>query len=138
MKYYELELTKYITKEDGTQIEDGKQTYKLRLTSSNAIALETKMGGKSILDIMGNCSVTTIVKILEYMCKDSNNNFGHKEASSLYDQLVDNGYTLEKILTDVIYECLVHSGFLTKEELVEMMETKEQAQEKMKSKILEL
>lgn len=137
MKYFEIELKKFITKEDGTQVEDGTQTYRLRLTSSNAIHLEEKKK-KSILDLVADVSISNIVDTLEYMCKDADNKFGHKEASSLYDQLIDNDYTLERILVEVIYGCLVHSGFLTKEELEEQQTQAKQAKEKLKQKILEM
>ena len=54
------------------------------------------------------------------------------------DKLIDNGYTLEKILYDVIYEALVVSGFLTKEELMETKKSSEQLLEKNKEKIQEV
>lgn len=133
MKYYDLELTNYEEK-DNEIVENGKKIYRLRLSSSNAINLE-KVCNKSVIDIMSDVSVTNIVRILEYMGKDSEHNFGHKEASSLYDQLIMNGYTMEQIVTDIIYEVMVLAGFLTKEELVEMKETKEAIQESTHKKI---
>ena len=124
MKFYELEI-------------DSK-TYKLRLTSSNAVALEKKTGVK-ILDLVQDYSVTTILTVLEYMCKneENNNQFSSKEASSLYDKLVDNGYTMYDIVFKVIYEGLVAGGFLTHEELEEMTENANAKKENLKEEALE-
>lgn len=122
MKYYELVL--------------GEETYKLRLTSSNCVALEQRTK-KSVLDAVQDYSITNIITILEYMCKTKENNFGQKDAQELYDKLVDNGYTLYDIIYKVIYEGLVVSGFLTEEELKEMIDQVNQGKKKLKSKIQE-
>lgn len=128
MKYYELELKNF--EENGNElIENGTKTYRLRLTSSNAVALEN-VAHRSIIDIVGDVSITNIVKVLEYMGKDAEHNFGYKEASSLYDQLCYNGYTMEDVIVDVIYGCLVHSGFLKKEELEEIRKMKTESKNK--------
>lgn len=120
MKYYELQL--------------GDKTYQLRLTSSNCVALEQKTG-KNILDLVQDYSITNITRILEYMCKSKEANFGQKEAQQLYDELVDNGYTLYDIIYKVLYEGLVFSGFLTEEELKEMIETVDKGKKKVKDQI---
>ena len=122
MKYYELIL--------------GDETYQLRLTSSNCVALEQRTK-KSVLDAVQDYSITNIITILEYMCKTKENNFGQKDAQELYDKLVDNGYTLYDIIYKVIYEGLVVSGFLTEEELKEMIEQVNQGKKKLKNKIQE-
>ena len=122
MKYYELVL--------------GDETYQLRLTSSNCVALEQRTK-KSVLDAVQDYSITNIITFLEYMCKSKENNFGQKDAQELYDKLVDNGYTLYDIIYKVIYEGLVVSGFLTEEELKEMIEQVNQGKKKLKSKIQE-
>ena len=89
-----------------------------------------------VLDTTENI-ITNIITILEYMCKSKENNFGQKDAQELYDKLVDNGYTLYDIIYKVIYEGLVVSGFLTEEELKEMIEQVNQGKKKLKSKIQE-
>lgn len=122
MKYFELVL--------------GDETYQLRLTSSNCVALEQRTK-KSVLDAVQDYSITNIITILEYMCKSKENNFGQKDAQELYDKLVDNGYTLYDIIYKVIYEGMVVSGFLTEEELKEMIEQVNQGKKKLKSKIQE-
>lgn len=120
MKYYELVL--------------GEETYKLRLTSSNCVALE-QITKKGILDLVQDYSITNVIRILEYMCKSKENNFGQKDAQDLYDKLVDNGYTLYDIIYKVIYEGLVISGFLTQEELKEMIQTVNEGKKKIKEQV---
>ena len=51
--------------------------------------------------------------------------FSDAEAYTLLDRIVDNGYALEEILSDIIYEGLAVSGFFKKEDL-------EKIQKKMK------
>lgn len=105
MRSYELELN--------------GETLNLRLASADCVEIEKKTG-KRLLDLIQDYSITTIVMFLKYMLKANKPNISDKDAYSIYDQLIDNGYTLKTILTDVIYEGLVVSGFLSKEELDEM------------------
>lgn len=128
MKYYELVLQK-----NGEE-----QTYYLRLTSSNSVALEQKCGGKSILDLVQDVSITNVCKILEYMGKDKDHNFGPKEAYELYDLLVDNGFTLFEIVYKVIYEVLAFSGFLSKKELEELVNGVMKSRQQLKNEVLEI
>ena len=92
---------------------------KLRLTSGECIEIENATK-KSILNYIQEESMTMICTLLRYMVKEINgepqNNFSFKNAQSLYDELVDSGLTLKQILMDVIYETLVVSGFLEKED----------------------
>lgn len=109
MKYFELEVKGEI--------------YKLRLTSNDCMIIEKKTG-MSIIDYIQNMSITTIISLLRYMVGSNIPNFNDKDASKLYDELIDEGYTLKKIIDDVIMETLVVSGFLAKEEMEEMRATK--------------
>ena len=124
MKFYELEL-------DGEII-------KLRLTTGDCKQIEKKTN-MSILDYIQNVSITTISNILMYMRRSDMPQFSEKDADTLLDKFIDNDYTLEDIMYDVIYEGLVVSGFLKKADLLEMREKateiKKQAVEK-KSKEL--
>jgi transcriptional regulator CtsR len=122
MKFYELELN--------------NETIELRMTTTNAKALESKTG-KSIFDLVSDMSVTNISKMLMYLLKGKKDNVNEKEADELVDKLVDNGYTYEKIMMEVIFEALVVSGFLSKEQLEEAKTMKEEVKEKNKEKILE-
>jgi cysteinyl-tRNA synthetase len=122
MKYFELEL-------------EGK-TIELRMTTANAKSLESKTG-KSIFDLVQDMSVTNISKMLMYLLKGKKDNVCEKEADELVDKLVDNGYTYEKIMMEIIFEALVVSGFLSKEQLEEAKTLKEEVKEKNKKKVLE-
>lgn len=122
MKFYEFELN--------------GRTLKLRLCSSDMKTIE-KQSGKSILDYVQGYSVTVITNLLRYMSRPNTPNFSEKDADMLYDELIDAGYTMEKIIFEVIYEVLVVSGFLTKEELEEITSNKETAKEKKKEKVME-
>lgn len=105
MKYFEVELN--------------GEVIKFRLTSSDCVEIEKKTG-KSILDIIDEYSITTIVMFLKYMRRSELPQFSDKDAYELYDKLIDNGYTMERIVFDVVYEALCVSGFFKKEKLVEL------------------
>lgn len=122
MKYFELELE--------------NETIELRMTTTNAKTLESKTG-KSIFDLVSDMSVTNISKMLMYLLKGKKDNVNEKEADELVDKLVDVGYTFEKIMMEVIFEALVVSGFLSKEQLEEAKTLKEEVKENNKKKAME-
>jgi cysteinyl-tRNA synthetase len=122
MKFYELELE--------------NETIELRMTTTNAKALENKTG-RSIFDLVSDMSVTNISKMLMYLLKGKKENVNEKEADELVDKLVDNGYTYERIMMEVIFEALVVSGFLSKEQLEEAKTMKEEVKENNKKKVME-
>lgn len=107
MKFYEFELN--------------GQTIKLRLTSNDCIEIEKKTGTK-LIDYMQDYSMQTIVTLLMYMRRSSVPNFSMKDAGELYDKLIDSEEfgSMESILYDVIFEGLVVSGFIKKEQLEEI------------------
>ena len=105
MKFFEIELN--------------GETIKLRLTSSDSVEIEKKTG-ESMLDLIDKYSVTNIVMFLKYLRRSELPQFSDKDAYDLYDKFIDNGYTMERILFDVIYEALCVSGFFKKEKLVEL------------------
>lgn len=111
MKYFELEL-------------NGK-VIRFRLTTSECISLEEKNKCK-MLDFIRDYSHTTLVTLLQSLRKAEVPNFSKADACNLMDELIDNGYTLETILYDIIYKALVVSGFLTKEELDQMKKQTEE------------
>ena len=123
MKFYELELNGEIIK--------------LRLSSADCLEIEKNYKCK-MLDYIKDYSHTTILTLLRYLRKSDVTNFSINNACELMDTLIDNGYTLETILYDVIYEALVVSGFLKKEELEETKEKLAQLLEKNKEKIQEV
>lgn len=88
----------------------------MRLNSSDCEKIE-KQYGCTLLDYVQQVSVTSLVTLLQYMRMGTGENFTRNMAYGFYDELVDNGYTMEKILFDIIYETLVVSGVLSQEDL---------------------
>lgn len=120
-------------------LSNGKEL-KLRLTSGECIEIETATR-KSILDYIGEESMTMMCTLLRYMVKEVNgekpNNFSYKNAQELFDEMIDCGMTLKEILMDVIYETLVVSGFLKKEDWEEMKTAQTNASKKVQKKAVE-
>lgn len=111
MKFYEIELN--------------GETLKFRLTSNDCMTIE-KQTGKSFADYISEMSMTTVVTLLRYMRRSDVYNFDQEDASKLYDTLIDNGYTLETIISDIIMETLVVSGFMKKDDLQAIKGVKEE------------
>lgn len=88
----------------------------MRLNSSDCEKIE-KAYNCTLLDYVQQGSVTSLVTLLQYMRAGAGETFTRNMAYGFYDELVDNGYTIEKILMDIIYETLVVSGVLSKEDL---------------------
>ncbi len=118
---------------------NGKEL-KLRLTSGECIEIENSTR-KSILEYISEESMTMMCTLLRYMVKEINGeeqkNFSLKNAQTLFDELIDDGMTLKQILMDVIYETLVVSGFLEKEDWEEMKTAQTQASKKVQKKAVE-
>lgn len=105
---------------------------RLRLTSSDSIEIEN-IHKKSITSFIQEESMNMICTMLRYLRKWEDKNFSFNQAQKLYDELIDSGMTMKRILTDVIYEALVVSGFLEKEEWEEM----KRVDKKIKDKTME-
>lgn len=120
-------------------LSNGKEL-KLRLTSGECIEIETSTR-KSILAYIQEESMTMMCTLLKYMVKEVNGesvqNFSFKNAQALFDEMIDSGMTLKQILMDVIYETLVVSGFLEKEDWEEMKAAQAQASKKVTKKAVE-
>ena len=118
---------------------NGKEL-KLRLTSGECIEIEN-ITKKSILEYIQEESMTMMCTLLRYMVKEINGeeqrNFSPKNAQALFDELVDSGMTLKQILMDVIYETLVVSGFLEKEDWEEMKTAQTNASKRVQKKAVE-
>lgn len=118
---------------------NGKEL-KLRLTSGECIEIEN-MTKKSILEYVQEESMTMMCTLLKYEIKEINgeeqHNFSMKNAQMLFDELVDSGLTFKQILMDVIYETLVVSGFLEKEDWEEMKTAQANASKKVQKKAVE-
>lgn len=122
MKYYEIDLN--------------GETIKFRLTTADAVTLESKTNTK-MMDLIMDYSHTTIATMIRYLRRSEIDNFSDKDAYALIDKLIDNGYTIERIVYDIIFEALVVSGFLTKEQLEEVKAELKTAQEKTKAEVKE-
>ena len=109
MKYYEIEL-------------DG-ETIKFRLTTADCKEIERKHN-KSILDFIGDISITTMSELIRYMRRSDVPNFSERDAEALFDKLIDNGYTLKTIYENIIQETLIVSGFLAKTDLQQVKQEK--------------
>lgn len=88
----------------------------MRLISSDCEKIE-KAYNCTLLDFVQQCSITSIVTLLQHMRAGAGESFTRNMAYDFYDELVDNGYTIATILDKIIYETLVVSGVISKEDL---------------------
>ena len=123
MKYFTIEI-------------NGEEIH-LRLRSNDIIELEKK-ANKSIIEVMKDVSQTNIVNMLTYMRRFEIPNYSIKDANDLYDKFVDNDYSMNDIVFKVIYETLVVSGVMTKQELERLKEIVGLQEKKTKTAIEEL
>lgn len=96
----------------------------LRLNSSSCEQIE-KTYNCTLLDFVQQGSVTSIITLLQHMRTGAGENFTKNMAYSFYDELIDEGYTIEKILMEIIYETLVVSGVISKEDLEDIKSERE-------------
>ena len=120
-------------------MKNGKEI-KLRLTTGEELEIE-QITKKSILEYVQEESMTMICTLIKYMVKEIDGeevrNFSLKNAAALVDELIDSGLTIKQILMDVVYETLVVSGFLEKEDWEEMKTAQTNASKKVQKKAVE-
>lgn len=117
---------------------DGEEKeLRLRLTSGDTIEIEN-MKKTKFLDYIQEESMSMIITMLQYMRRFEDKNFSLKNATQLYDELIDSGMTMKSILIDIIYETLVVSGFLEKEDWEELKASLTQTKKQAKKDLLEL
>ena len=104
--------------------EGNEKEVAMRLTSSSCEQIE-KQYNCTLLNYVQQGSVTSLVTMLQYMREGAGERFTRAMAQSFYDELVDSGYTIEKILMDIIYEVLVVSGVISEEDLREIKDERE-------------
>lgn len=109
----------------------------MRLNSSDCEKIE-KTYNCSLLDYVQQGSVTSLVTLLQYMRTGAGELFTRNMAFSFYDELVDNGYTIERILMEIIYETLVVSGVISKEDLENIKNEKEKIKNMTEEEKMEL
>lgn len=103
MKYFTFEL-------------NGKEI-NLRLTSQDIVKIEDTYKTK-MLDYIQDYSIKTITNLLRYMRRGGGDkSFSQDDAEQFFDELVDNGWALQKIMTDLIMPTCVVSGLLTESDL---------------------
>jgi len=119
-----------------TNKEGEKKELRLRLTSGDAMEIEN-MAKKKITEYLQEESMSMVITILRYLIKWENKNFSLTNAQQLYDELIDSGMSMKNILTDIIYEALVVSGFLEKKDWEEMKQLLKKADEKKSQVIME-
>lgn len=96
----------------------------MRLNSMDCEKIE-KQYNCTLLDFVQQGSVTSLITLLQYMRNGAGETFTKNMAYSFYDELIDNGFTIEKILMDIIYETLVVSGVISQEDLKNIKEERE-------------
>lgn len=109
----------------------------MRLNSSDCELIE-RTYNCTLLSYVQQGSVTSLVTLLQYMRNGAGERFTRNMAYSFYDELVDNGYTIEKILMDIIYETLVVSGVISKEDLEKIKSENEKIKNMTEEEKMEL
>ncbi len=119
MNYFEFELN--------------GEVLRFRLKSSDAIAIE-KAFKMPLLDFIQDYSIINIVTLLRYLRMSEVPNFSLNQATDLFDELVNAGYVLEKIVFEIIFEALVVSGILSKQDLDDIKTKAEKETEELDPK----
>ena len=103
MKYHTIEL-------------NGKEI-NLRLTSQDSIKIEKTFNTK-LLDYIQDYSITTIINLLRYMRRGGGEpGFTQEDAEKFFDELVDEEWSIEKMIKELIMPVCQVSGLLTKGDL---------------------
>jgi hypothetical protein len=104
----------------------GEKEIGLRLSSSDAIRIETTYKTK-LLDYIQDYSITTIVTLLRYMRKGATGQaVSQEEAEKLWDEMVDEGWAISNVITDIIMPACQVSGLLTQSDLQMIKDKKEE------------
>jgi len=117
--------------------EGNEKEVALRLTSLDCENIE-KQFNCSLLDYVQQGSITSIVNLLYYMRKGAGESYTKNMAYGFYDELVDSGYTMMDILDKVIWEGLVVSGIMSKEDLNNIRAEREKVENMTEEEKIEL
>lgn len=117
MKYFTIEL-------NGEEIN-------LRITSQDAVKLE-KNNNVKLLDYIQDYSTTAITTLLRYMLQGGRDGktVSSTEAELFLDQLIEDGWRYEKIITDIIMPTCEVSGFLSQSDLNLLKQKQDEAKQK--------
>ena len=116
------------------EIEINGETIKFRFRSIDVIDIEKKEK-KPLLQYVQEESVTMCINLLRYARRFELPQFSEDNACELYDKLINDGWTYKRIIQDIIYETLVASGFLTKEEWEKAKKETEEIRKMMEEKM---
>lgn len=101
-----------------------------RLSSKEMTEMENRTKRK-LIEIIQDDSINSIITVLKHMRRFEVNNFSHDDACDLFDELADNGYSLERIEKEIIMPTCVVSGLLTQSDLNKALKrAEEQATQK--------
>lgn len=97
----------------------------LRLTSEDCLKIEKNYNVK-LLDYIQDYSITTIINLLRYMLQGGKGEtISQNEAQKFFDELVDNDWAIENIVSDIIMPTCQVSGLLTKSDLQMIQDERE-------------
>lgn len=117
--------------------EGNEKEIALRLTSIDCENIE-KQFNCTLIDFVQQGSISSIVTTLYYMRKGAGDNFTKNMAYGLYDELVDAGFTMLEILDKIIWEGLVVSGVMSKNDLDNIRAEKEKVKNMTDEEKMEL
>lgn len=117
--------------------EGNEKEIALRLTSIDCENIE-KQFNCTLIDFVQQGSISSIVTTLYYMRKGAGDNFTKNMAYGLYDELVDSGFTMLEILDKIIWEGLVVSGVMSKDDLDNIRAEKEKVKNMTDEEKMEL
>lgn len=104
-----------------TEFKVGEKEYKLRLTASEMINIEKKIGGNVLEIFMSDDKIPTMEELLLTL-HGSLVKFNHGinliDTYAIYDDYVDNGGGFEELI-EVVIEVFEVSGFFKKEQIEE-------------------
>lgn len=118
------------------EIELNGEKIQFKYRSIDCINLEKEVKMPLLQYVQGE-DMTMCINLLLYAKKFENEKFSRNDACELYDKLIEAGWTFKQIIQDIIYETLVVSGFLTKEEWEEAKKETEELRKKMKKKMMD-
>lgn len=104
--------------------EGNEKNIELRLTANACEQIERQYNC-SLLDYVQQASVTSIITLLMNMRNGAGERFTREMTYSLYDELIDAGYTMLDILDKIVYETLVVSGIISQDDLNNIREERE-------------
>lgn len=103
-----------------TKTINGKD-YNFRVTSADISEIEKK-ANVGIQEFITNISFERAVTLLRYMRKSSEGQFSLTQAQNFMDELIDEGFSLETVYTEIIFPACVDSGIITESDRNKIME----------------